>query len=248
MSDVLVKPRPAMLADSFPLPPTQDDLPCDDGMPMESQRHYSQMSLLIECMERHLAQQDHGFTAGNMFVYFSAAQLRGQDFRGPDFFVVLDVPKGERKSWVVWEEGKGPDVVIELLLESSRDRDKQEKKQVYQNQIRVPEYFWFDPFNPQDFAGFVLRDGIYQTLAPDEHGRLHSGRMDLALTLWHGVFRNIETDWLRWATPDGVVLPTYAEFQQQRAEEAAQRVNQQAEQAARLAAKLRELGVNPEDV
>ncbi len=50
-----------------------------------------------------------------MFVYFSAAQLKSEDFRGPDFFAVLGVPKAERKSWVVWQEGKAPDVVIELL-------------------------------------------------------------------------------------------------------------------------------------
>ena len=66
-----------------------------------------------------------------MFVYYSLAQVRNRDFKGPDFFAVLGVPKGERKSWVVWEEGKAPDVVIELLSESTAQQDKTNKKQIY---------------------------------------------------------------------------------------------------------------------
>jgi len=89
-----------------------------------------------------------------MFVYYSLEQARNQDFKGPDVFVVLVVPRRERKSWVVWEEGKGPDVVIELLSNSTAEHDKTAKKQTYQNRLRVPEYFWFDPFNPEDLAGF----------------------------------------------------------------------------------------------
>lgn len=77
-----------------------------------------------------------------MFVYYSTAQVRDRNFQGPDVFAVLDVPRGERKSWVLWEEGKRPDVVIELLSDSTAQRDKTEKKQLYQNCLRVTEYFW----------------------------------------------------------------------------------------------------------
>jgi Uma2 family endonuclease len=97
--------------------PNQEQLPCDDGEPMETQRHKMQMDLLIEVLYPWLEQRDNGYVGGNMFVYYSSQQLKNQDFRGPDFFAVLDVPKGERKSWVVWDEGKAPDVIIELLSE-----------------------------------------------------------------------------------------------------------------------------------
>ena len=62
-----------------------------------------------------------------MFVYFRPRQEFTHDFRGPDFFAVQGVAKRERKSWVVWEEGKGPDVVIELLSDSTAEKDKNEK-------------------------------------------------------------------------------------------------------------------------
>ena len=42
--------------------------------------------------------------AGNLTIYFNPNQLKTQDFRGPDFFVVLDTDDRERKSWVVWQE------------------------------------------------------------------------------------------------------------------------------------------------
>ena len=101
------------------LPPTQDELPFDDGVPMETQRHKMQMDLLIDPLIPWLEPREDGYVGGNMFLYFSLAQVRNQDFKGPDFIAVLGVPKKERKSWVVWEEGKAPDVIIELLSPST---------------------------------------------------------------------------------------------------------------------------------
>jgi Uma2 family endonuclease len=202
------------------IPPTQDELPCDDGEPMETQRHKWQMDILIDAMDRWLAERGEGYVNGNMFVYFSLEQTRGQHFRGPDCFVVLGVPRGERKSWVVWEQGKAPDVVIELLSESTAALDKGAKKLVYQDLMRVPEYFWLDPFAPEERAGFRLVDGVYQPIARDVDGRLVSHRLGLALVLWSGSYRGIDGTWLRWATLDGELLPPDAEAAHRLAERA----------------------------
>ncbi len=225
------------------LPPTQDELPCDDGEPMESARHRQQMFLLLETFQPWLDQRSDGYAGGNMFLYFSLAQVRHQDFRGPDFFAVLGVPKGERKSWVVWEEGKGPDVIIELLSESTAAADKTEKKLIYQNQLKVAEYFWFDPFTPDDFAGFGLQHGVYLPIPPDSQGRLSSRCLDLVLVRWHGVYEGVETTWLRWATRAGELLPTKEEKLQvaeQHAEMAEQRAAAAETEIARLRALLAE--------
>jgi Uma2 family endonuclease len=189
------------------LPPTEDELPYDDGMPMETQRHALQMQLLIDPLRLYWTERQDVFVGGNMFVYFSLEQVRYQDFRGPDFFAVLDVPKRERKSWVVWQEGKGPDVVVELLSESTAAQDKGEKKIIYQNRLRVPEYFWFDPFSGE-WAGFVLQSGEYTAIAEDSQGRLVSQLLGLALVRWQGVYQDIEAYWLRWVTLEGMLLPT----------------------------------------
>jgi Uma2 family endonuclease len=216
------------------LPPTEDELPCDDGMPMETQRHALQMQLLIDPLRLIWADRMDAYVGGNMFIYFSLEQVRHQDFRGPDFFAVLGVPKRERKSWVVWQEGKGPDVVIELLSESTAAQDKGEKKDIYQDRLRVPEYFLFDPFTAE-WAGFVLRNRDYEPLTEDSQGRLISQCLELALLRWDGVYQDVEARWLRWVTLEETLLPTPQEVAtetQQQAAEAQQHVAEAQQQAA----------------
>ena len=222
--------------------PNQDQLPCDDGEPMESQRHKLQMDLLIEGLDTWLEQREDGYVGGNMFIYFSQAQIKKQDFKGPDFFAVTGVSKKERKSWVVWEEEKAPDVVIELLSVSTANFDKTEKKQIYQNKMRVSEYFWYDPFNSEDFAGFYLNNGVYQPLVFNEQGCLISQSLGLALVRWSGNYRGLEAVWLRWATLEGQILPTGREL----AEQERQLAERERLRADRLAAKLREMGIYPD--
>jgi Uma2 family endonuclease len=231
---VLVEPADPYVT----LPPTQDELPCEDGVPMETERHKLQMDLLIYPLKPWLARQpEGGYVHGNMFVHFSLKQARNQDFRGPDVFVVLGVPARERKSWVVWEEGKGPDVVIDLLSAATAAEDKGRKKKVYQDQLKVDEYFWFDPFDPDDWTGFELRRGTYQAIFPDDQDRLISWRLGLALVRWPGVYAGVEATWLRWATLEGDLLPTSEEAlaaERQRAEAEAQRAAVAEAEVARL--------------
>ncbi|MEI6331098.1 MAG: Uma2 family endonuclease [Pseudanabaena sp. ELA645] len=220
--------------------PNQDQLPYDDGETMETQRHKMQMDLLIEGLDPWLEQREDGYVGGNMFIYFSQAQLKNQDFKGPDFFAVTGVSKKERKSWVVWEEEKAPDVVLELLSPSTANFDKTEKKQIYQDKMRVSEYFWYDPFNSEDFAGFFLNSGVYQPLVFNQQGWLISRSLGLALVRWSGKYRGVTTVWLRWAALSGEVLLTGHEL----AEQECKRAEQECKRADRLAEKLRSLGVD----
>lgn len=242
MASLLIPSLPPLAAADLPvLPPTQDDLPYDDGVPMETLRHQFQMDLLIDVMDLWLESRGDGFTGGNMFLYYSLEQARHNTFIGPDFFVALDVPRGERKSWVVWEQGKGPDVVVELLSASTAQHDKTLKKTLYARRVRVPEYYWYDPFNPEDFAGFTLHGSNYQPLDINARGRIHSPTLNLDLGRWPGTFRGVDAVWLRWFTPEGGMLPTEAEAARQRAEATQQR-------AERLAERLRQLGVDPDSL
>lgn len=247
----LPTPKPIPLAPSLPrfqAPvkhirsrlPTQDDLPSEDHVPMETEPHRIQMELLINTLKPWLATHGGGYVNGNMFIYFSDAQLRSEDFRGPDVFVVLGASQELRKSWVVWQEHQGPDVVIELLSEKTAKQDKGKKKQIYQDQLHVPEYFWFDPWNTDDWAGFELVAGEYREIAIDAQNRLVSQQLGLALVRWQGVHQGQARTWLRWATLDGKLLPTEAELAlaaQQLA--AAEQVARLKEQAARQEAEQR---------
>lgn len=129
---------------------------------------------------------------------------------------------------MVWQEGKGPDVVIELLSEKTAAVDKGKKKLIYQNQLRVPEYFWYDPFSGE-LVGFRLHGGRYRPIKPDKQGRLISQQLRLALVRRQGWYMDTEALWLRWATLDGKVLPTQeeqADEAQRQTDEAQRRVTE----------------------
>jgi Uma2 family endonuclease len=73
--------------------PHLDDLACDDGIPMETEQHKLQMDLLIYSLKPWLAQRPDGYVGGNRFVHL-LDHVGHREFKGPDVFVVLNVPKG----------------------------------------------------------------------------------------------------------------------------------------------------------
>lgn len=75
---------------------------------METGFHDAQDALLKDTLLDAWRERRDFFVAGNMFVYFSERQLRNNDFRGPDVFVVLDVDGHGRKS----SRGKQPSIVV----------------------------------------------------------------------------------------------------------------------------------------
>ncbi len=187
-----------------------------DELPLETDFHLQQMLLLIQCLEWLWRDRQDFYVSGNLTIYYSPNQTKSKDFRGPDFFVVLGAEKRPRKSWVLWEEdGRYPNVIIELLSPSTASIDRGLKKQIYQDIFRTPDYFWFDP-TTQEFQGFHLVDGAYQDLSPNAQGHLWSQQ----LQLWLGVVAGQ----LRFFTPAGELVPTpeeaaLAEQQQRLAEQ-----------------------------
>lgn len=225
--------------------PTQTGtyLPSDiysDEPEMESDLHLRQMLLLISCLDMLWQDRNDFYASGNMTVYYSPKKIKTRDFRGPDFMVALNTERYPRKSWVVWEEeGKYPNVIVEILSDSTAQVDRTTKKELYQNTFRTPEYFWVDP-DTQEFAGFILAGGTYQPIAPNEVDHLWSQQLQL--------FLGIYSSQLRYFTPEGQLVPTpieAAQEAQRNAQEAQQNAQEAQQQNDRLAAKLRELGVDP---
>ncbi len=197
-----------------------------DEPPLESDLHREQIELLIRLIKWWWRDRENFYATGNLTIYFSPNQKKSEEFRGPDFFVVLDTEKKDRKSWVVWQEdGKYPNVIIEMLSDSTASVDKGVKKQIYQNTFRTPDYFWFDPVS-LELRGFHLVDGQYQDLAPTQSGWLWSQQLGLYLAVYLGK--------LRFFTPDGqlIMLPEDEANQQlQQANQQLQQTNQQLQQA-----------------
>jgi Uma2 family endonuclease len=191
-----------------------------DEPPLETELHLEQILLLLKCLKWLWRDRNDFYVAGNLTIYYSPRQRKSEDFRGPDFFVVLDTERKTRKSWVVWnEDGKYPNLIIEILSPKTADTDKGFKKKLYQDTFRTPDYFWFEP-NTLEFVGFHLVDGDYQPLEPNAQGQLWSQQL--------GLFLGIHQNQLRFFTSEGKLVPTPEEV------------------AERYAAKLRELNIDPE--
>jgi Uma2 family endonuclease len=194
---------------------------------MESSLHYAQLSLLVSCLQWLWRERTDFFIGANLTIYFSRLSLKNRDFRGPDFFLVKQTQNRPRKSWVVWEEdGKYPDLIIELLSDSTAEMDKSLKKDLYQDRFKTHEYFWFSP-DSLEFAGFRLISQKYEAIDSNESGLLWSETLNLYLGVYDGQLRYFSSECRLVLTSEEEAL-----LSQQRAEQ--------------LAAQLRALGVEPQ--
>ncbi|NJO41541.1 MAG: Uma2 family endonuclease [Cyanobacteria bacterium CRU_2_1] len=228
---------PQQLAD---LMPDATQLESDEPE-MESSLHYIQLALLVTCLEWFWRDRTDFFIGANLTIYFSRQQLRNRDFRGPDFFLVKQTQKRPRKSWVVWEEdGKYPDLIIELLSDSTANVDRTLKKALYQDRFRTSEYFWFSP-DDMELMGYRLAGQTYQTIAPNPAGLFWSETLELYL--------GVHNQQLRYFSPQGQLVQTPtedAEAAQQQAEQARQQAEQARQRAEQLVEQLRSLGIEPD--
>lgn len=215
-----------------------------DEPEMESTQHYQQLALLVSHLEWHWQGRNDFFIGANLTAYYTHEQLQRRQFRGPDFFLVQgDVTHTPRNSWVVWEEGgRYPDLIIELLSDSTAQVDRTDKKRLYQNIFRTREYFWFSPITGE-FAGFRLgSDRQYEAIAANEQGWRWSAELGLYLGMKEG--------WLRYFAPDGTLVlgPEETAWRAQEcAALAEEQLGQERQRAERLAQRLRDLGVDPDD-
>lgn len=232
------------------------ELPGSDGEPMENERERLQITLAIDSLDQYWQDRTDVYMGGNMFIYFSFSQARAvleeldtpgrprRTFRGPDMFVVLDVDGSyRRQKWVVWEEdGRYPDVIFEFLSPKTRHIDLGSEKQLYERTFRTREYFCFDYLNStgeESLVGWRLdAQDHYQTIAADSRDWLWSEELQLWVGHWSGSFGRDTTVWMRFYTPEGNLVLTRAEQEQQRADQAEQR-------AECLAAQLRAMGIEP---
>ena len=197
-----------------------------DEPEMESSLHYMQLLILVTSLEWLWRDQNDFFIGANLTIYFSRQQLKNREFRGPDFFLVKNTEKIPRTSWVVWEEdGRYPDLIIELLSNSTAKIDRNLKKALYETRFRTPEYFWFSP-ETLEFTGLRLVGNQYEEIVPNEQGLLWSEVLDLYL--------GVANSQLRYFTAIGELVPTPEETATKIQKEALQLKNKalQAEQEA----------------
>src|SRR5919199_4304170 len=239
--------------------PTMYDLPSEDpeepGLPDEY--HLLQPQLLGYTFRPANYSEDEIFVASDLNLYYNVRHPLW--YKRPDWFAVVGVPRlyeqrELRLSYVVWQEGVNPFVVVELLSPGTEKEDLGQtlrevnqpptKWEVYERILRVPYYIVFDRYTDQ-LRGFQLVGSSYTELELSEP-RVWMNDIQLGLGLWQGVYQGIERLWLRWYDADGNWVLTPEERERQRAEQESQRLERERRRVERLAEQLRSLGVEPD--
>jgi Uma2 family endonuclease len=245
-----------------PVPPDTSHLITEDDTPVEnmlSEKHYR---LLTEPLYSSWAGPGQGrpfLVCANVGLF----PVPRNPAIVPDVMLSLDVTAPEDfnriRSYFVWEFGKPPDVVIEIV--SNTQGEEKDTKRTDYARIGVAYYIVYDPFRCLDgdvLEAYELRGGRYQRL-PDTW----LPNVGLGVTLWEGTFEEVHGTWLRWCDQEGVVILTgaerldyerqraeaerqRAEAEHQRAEAERQRAEAEHQRAVMLAERLRELGLDPD--
>ncbi|MBE9049065.1 Uma2 family endonuclease [Nostocales cyanobacterium LEGE 11386] len=219
------------------IPVTPIEYPEEDGKPMaEGDLQRKSLVYATTVLDIFFQNRPDVYVAGNLFIYYEKGYP--ESVVAPDVFVVFGVDKHDRGCYKTWEKNdKTPDFVLEITSKTTRSKDQGAKKGIYAF-LGVPEYFQYDPtgdyLQPQ-LQGLRLVDGNYfpitANILPDATLCLPSEVLGLELRL--------EAGKLRFYHPaTNKILLTHEEevIARQTAEEKAQR----------LAAKLRELNIDPE--
>ncbi|WP_216634633.1 Uma2 family endonuclease [Gloeomargarita lithophora] len=180
--------------------------------------------------------------------------------KAPDWFYVSQVqplPAGViRRSYTPHCEGGSVAVVMEFLSDTDgnelayRDTFPYGKLYFYEQILQVPVYVMYDPYRCHLTVRY-WQNGRYILGTPDAQGRFWLAEMNLFLGLWSGERQGFDIPWLRWWDRSGNLLLWPLEqvrLAEQRVESAQRQATQEHQRAERLAARLRELGLNPDEL
>jgi Uma2 family endonuclease len=195
--------------------------PESDGQPMaDNTRQFRWIVLIKENLEALFREREDVFVAGDLLWY--PVEGHPEICRAPDAMAVFGRPKGDRGSYRQWEEdGLVPQVVFEVRSPANTFKEMADKLLFYDS-YGVEEYYLYDP-EPEknELTGFLRQRDRLRTI--DEMNGWVSPRL--------GIRFDMSGDELRIFAPDGQPFVSFSTLQQRN---------------DRMAAKLRELGIDPE--
>ena len=226
------------------LPPAAVDYPSSDGKPLaENDLQARAILYAFGALRVRYSDRRHDvYVSADLLIYYEEGNPRVSV--APDVFVVFGVEDHPRMSYKMWEEGKGPDFVLEVASPNTWEEDVREKPAIYAG-LGVQEYFLFDPrgehFTPR-LQGYRLVGGGYERLPAVES-------IDRTLTLTSevlGLELRAKGEEMRFHDPStGEPLLSHGEEHAARREEAAARRAAEA-RVAELEARVRALEGTPE--
>ncbi len=227
---------------------TEDDEPVDNLFSERQQR------LLVESLYASAHNLKPFVAMANVGLFFNVNQspyvpavLLSLGVQAPEG----DVWEKQNRSYFIWIYGKPPEMVVEVV--SNKDRHEEEKIQGYAR-LGIAYYVIYDPgqfLSQRKLRVYELHGASYVPVV--DPYKLTS--LPLGLKVVPGEFEDLQGDWLRWVDAAGNLLLTgreraeqereRADQERERADQERERADQERERADRLAARLRELGLDP---
>jgi Uma2 family endonuclease len=216
--------------------------PSSDGQPMaDSTIQYQWITTIKGGCDALFKDDPNVFIAGDLLWY--PIEGNNRICQAPDTMVVFGRPKGDRRSYLQWKENNIPPQVVFEIRSYSDSQTKMAKKLAFYYRYGVEEYYLYDP-DEKELTGWQRIEGLLEVIES------MSGWVSPRL----GVRFELTESGLELYRPDGQKFLSYLELEEQRelaaqrAEQEAQRAEQEAQRAERLAAKLRELNIDPDSL
>ena len=202
--------------------------PSSDGHPMaDSTIQYQWITRIQGGCDALFKDDPNVFVAGDLLWY--PVEGKNTICQAPDVMVVFSRPKGDRRSYLQWQENNIPPQVVFEIRSYSDSQTKMNKKLAFYNRYGVEEYYLYDP-DKKELSGWQRIEGLLEVIEP----------MSDWLSPRLGVRFELTEEGLELYRPDGQKFLSYLELEQQR--------EQEAQRAERLATKLRELNIDPDSI
>jgi Uma2 family endonuclease len=231
--------------------PTQPAViyPDSDGQPMaDNTKQFRWIVVIQQNLEWLFANDPNVFVAGDLLWY--PVEGDNKTRTAPDVMVVVGRPKGDRGSYRQWKEDHLPPQVVFEILSPGNTRAEMSRKLLFYDRFGVEEYYLYDP-DRNELSGWLRREGFLDVIEP--MADWVSPQLQIRF--------NLSSEELQLYRPDGQQFLSYvaiaqraeedrqrAEEERQRAEEERQRAETAEARADRLASRLRELGIDPDQV
>ena len=241
--------------------------PEEDGEPMAvSDLHRQILFWTLQVIDEYFKQDPDVYVSGDILMYYVEGDPRKSV--SPDVLVAFGLGKKRRQNYLIWEEGKVPDFVMEFSSKNTYQNDLGRKMELYAS-LGIQDYFLCDIeglYLPSPLMGFTLVDGIYVPISENVEGGLHASALnldfhidDLAPDLYAsaldsgfpadvaglGIYDPVGEVWLQTpaesALAQAELASTRAETAEARAETAEARADAAEAEAASLRAELERL-------
>jgi Uma2 family endonuclease len=238
--------------------PTAEDLPHSDETPVDNELQNDIPNFILNLLRLIWEERQDWFFGVDMAVHYEPSKAAIV----PDGFLAVGVPRHKdesgRLSYVLWEEGYVMPILALEVVSQKYNGEYEKKLEAYQN-IGILYYVVYNPLTKKGrkhkyrspLEIYKLVNDSYQLVSADEQGIVWIPEISLGIGCEVREFASWEREWLYLYDQNGDRYLTDREIARQERQEKLQERQeklQERQEKEKLAAYLRSLGINPDEI